>query len=444
MKALHTLALGIALAIGTAAPLHAAEPDATALTLGSDTRGEITSRTALNYRDGSRSQLYRVNLREGQVVSFQANGALRAKLSAFSEGELLGTSAEGSENPTLVVRAKRSGAHTLAVSGLDADAFGPYTLTSKAIEAYNGETLTVGASISDWIDAERRLPLQVDTPGLYTIDMLSDDFDTVLQLEGQGVSISNDDGGDGSNARISMMLQPGRYTLTAKGYGSSVNGMYQLRVATRELPAGVMTSGGPIAVDSNVTGLYQGTPQRFTFTLPARRLVRIDMGSSEIDSMLTLTGNGVQKNDDDGGDGLNSRIVMLLESGSYTLEAGTASEGAGLFTLALAASDVPSGVGGGALAVGRSTEATLLPGMTDRYTVSVRSAGDYTIDMRADDLDSHLRLLRGTEEVASDDDGGDGLNSRIQRRLESGDYVIEATSVGSGSTGRYTIGIDRR
>ncbi|WP_101924787.1 MULTISPECIES: hypothetical protein [Luteimonas] len=444
MKAFHTLALGIALAIGTGAPLQAAEPATASLSIGSETRGEITSRTAINYRDGSRSALYRVDLREGQVVSFQASGPLRARLSAFHDGELLGASPEGNENPTLVVRARRSGAHTLAVSGLDANAFGPFTLSAKAIEAYDGGTLQVGASISDWVDGPRRLPLQIDTAGLYVIDMLSDDFDAKLSLEGQGVSLNNDDGGDGTNARISMQLQPGRYTLTADGYEGSVNGMYQLRVASRELPEGGLSAGGAIELGTEATGLYQGSAQRFRFSLPARRLVRIDMRSSELDSMLTLRGNGIEKQDDDGGDGLDSRIVMLLEPGDYDLEVGTATEGAGLFTLALSATEVPANVGGGPLAIGRSTDATLLPGMTDRYTVSVRSAGDYTVDMRADDLDSHLRLLRGTEEVASDDDGGGALHARIQHRLEPGDYVIEATSVDSGATGRYTIGIDRR
>ncbi|HZG47591.1 MAG TPA: hypothetical protein VEZ41_15190, partial [Allosphingosinicella sp.] len=446
LKAIHTLALGIALAIGSTGALHAAEPAATALTLGSDTRGEITSRATINYRDGSRSELYRVNLHEGQVASFQVTGALRARLSAFFDGELLGASPEDSEedgeNVALMVRAKRSGTHTVAVSGVDASAFGPYTLSSKAIEAYGGETLRVGASISDWVDAPRRLPLQIDRAGLYVIDMLSDDFDPVLKLEGEGVSISNDDSDGGRNPRIATMLQPGRYTLTADGFESEVNGMYQLRVAARELPAGGLSSGGPIQLGKEATGLYQGTPQRFRFSLPARRLVRIDMRSSEIDSKLTLRGNGVEADDDDGGDRFNARIATLLEAGNYDIEAGTASEGAGVFTLLVAATEAPANAGGGALTIGRITDATLLSGMKDRYTVSVRSPGGYTIDMRAEGLDSHLRLLRGGEEIASDDDGGEGYNARIQRRLETGDYVIEATSV-NDDVGSYRIAISR-
>lgn len=95
MKASHKLGitLAIATAIGVAVvstrAFRTAEPAATApgssgaivaepapiaLTLGTGMRGEITSRTPINYRDGSRGVLYGVNLREGQVASFQVTG----------------------------------------------------------------------------------------------------------------------------------------------------------------------------------------------------------------------------------------------------------------------------------------------------------------------------------------------------------------------------------
>ena len=97
------------------------------------------------------------------------------------------------------------------------------------------------------------------------------------------------------------------------------------------------------------------------------------------------------------------------------------------------------------MTIGRVTEAVLQPGATDRYTVAVRSPGSYTIDMGGEkDFDSHLRLSQGNREIASDDDGGDGLNARIQRRLEVGDYVIEASSADSGGAGPYRIGIQSR
>lgn len=443
MKTVHTLALAIALALSPVA--HAAASPGETLSLGAERRGEITSQSSLNHQDGSRSQLYRVALREGQVASFTLEGALRGRLAAFHDNELVAASNPHRESASLVVRAKRAGTYTIAVSGVDASAYGPFTLQAAAIEAYDGRVLEVGASISDWTDGKRQLPLQIDREGLYTIDMLSEDFDAFLRLEGPGVSLSDDDGGDGTNARISARLSPGRYTLSAEGYGSErVNGMYQIRVAERALPEGGLRDGGELTVGSTVSGLYEGTAHAYTFTLPARRVVRIDMRSSEIDSLLQLTGNGVDKTDDDGGDGLDSRINLMLEPGTYNLRATAATSGAGIYTLSLAASEVPEGTGGGALAVGRPASVTLLPGMTDRWTVSIRSAGDYVIAMDSDAIDSYLRLTRDGQEVASDDDGGGALNARIVHRLEAGTYVVEASSVDSSEGGEYRISLERR
>ncbi|WP_123831996.1 ABC transporter substrate-binding protein [Luteimonas sp. 100069] len=446
MKTVQTLTLAIALAMAPAmSPAAAVAEPADALTLGAERRGEITSRSSLNHQDGSRSQLYRIDLREGQVVAFKLEGALRGRLTAFHDGDLVATSNPERESAPLVVRARRAGSYTIAVSGVDASAYGPFTLQATAIEAYNGETLRVGAAISDWTDARRQLPLQIDEAGFYTIDMMSDDFDSVLKLDGPGVALSNDDGGDGSNARISARLAPGTYTLTAEGYGGDrINGLYQIRVAARPLPEGGLREGGALDVGSTLTGLYEGNAHAYTFSLPARRVVRIDMRSDEIDPLMHLAGNGVEKTDDDGGDGLNARISMLLEPGDYTLRADAASAGAGLYTLAFAASEAPDNVGGGTLAAGRPIEATLLPGMTDRWTFNIRSAGEYAIAMHSDDVDSYLRLSRDGQEVATDDDGGGALNARIAQRLESGSYVVEASSVDGDTGGNYRISLERR
>ncbi len=447
MKTVHTLALAVALALASPLAVHAAGPGdaAESVTLGAERRGEITSRSSLNHQDGSRSQLYRVDLREGQVAAFKLEGALRGRLTAFHAGDLIASSRPEAETASLVVRARRAGSYTIAVSGVDASAYGPFTLQATAIEAYDGGPLRVGAAISDWTDASRQLPLHIDTAGFYTIDMMSDDFDAFLKLEGPGVSLSNDDGGDGTNARINARLAPGQYTLTAEGYGSGrINGMYQIRVAARPLPEGGLREGGVLAAGGPITGLYEGSAHGYTFSLPARQLVRIDMRSDEFDPLMRLSGNGVEKTDDDGGEGLNSRISMLLEPGDYTLQADAATAGAGLYTLVLATSEAPDNVGGGALTAGRPTDATLLPGMTDRWTVNIRSAGTYAITMDSDDLDSYLRLNRDGQEIATDDDSGGALNARIERRLESGNYVIEASAVGGDTGGAYRIGLERR
>ncbi|UNK43910.1 hypothetical protein MNO14_07635 [Luteimonas sp. S4-F44] len=444
MKTVHTLSLAIALAIAPAL-VQAQSTDPAPLTIGGEVRGEITSRSSLNHQDGSRSQLYRVDLREGEVATFKVTGALRARLAAFLDNELIGSSTDRGEAASLTIRARRAGRYTIAVSGTDASSYGPYTLISSRVDTYNGQALRVGATIGDWTDGERELPLQIDRDGIYTIDMMSDDFDSVLALDGPGVSVSNDDGGEGSNARLTLRLAPGRYRLTAKRYGSDgASGAYRISVTASSFDTGDLREGGDLAIGSTVTGLYAGRPHSYRFTLPERQVVRLDMRSDEIDPLMRLSGQGVQKEDDDGGERLNARIGMLLEAGTYTLQADSATPGAGPYTLSLTATAVPEGAGGGALTIGRPVETALLPGMTDRWSFEVRSAGDYAIEMRSSQIDSYLSLTKDGNEVASDDDGAGGLDARIVQRLQPGRYVVEASAIDGDAGGPYRILLERR
>lgn len=92
--------------------------------------------------------------------------------------------------------------------------------------------------------------------------------------------------------------------------------------------------------------------QFFGFTLERSAIVRIDMASSEVDPYLTLWETTpynpttvVVESDDDGGDGLASRIHRTLPSGRYTVEVTTYDNGdAGAFQLLLTASAVPDTV----------------------------------------------------------------------------------------------------
>ena len=114
LKTVHTLALAVALALAPTLVAHAAPGDAAeSVTLGGERRGEITSRSSLNHQDGSRSQLYRVDLREGQVASFKLEGTLRGKLTAYHGVDLVASSNPNSGAASLVVRARRAGARCL-------------------------------------------------------------------------------------------------------------------------------------------------------------------------------------------------------------------------------------------------------------------------------------------------------------------------------------------
>src|SRR5690606_30227998 len=103
---------------------------------------------------------------------------------------------------------------------------------------YAGGEVVPGATIADWADAPRTIPLRITEAGLYRIRMASDDFDTVLSLEGGGLALRSDDA-DGSNSMLTVPLEAGTYTLRASGFQEQMDGQYTLSVAPHVLPEGV-------------------------------------------------------------------------------------------------------------------------------------------------------------------------------------------------------------
>ncbi len=62
------------------------------------------------------------------------------------------------------------------------------------------------------------------------IDVRSDNFDTVVDLRGAGVFLTDDDGGEGTNSRLyTDVLQAGNYTIRVYPY-SSGTGEFELTV----------------------------------------------------------------------------------------------------------------------------------------------------------------------------------------------------------------------
>ena len=233
--------------------------------------------------------------------------------------------------------------------------------------------------------------------------------------------------------------------------------------------------GGRLTGDGSVTGRWvTGGPgstargQRyacwFEFTLAERRRVSISLRSSEADPYLYLrsgtarSGTSVASNDD-GGPGLNSRIVRTLDAGTYTIEATTfGPDDTGGFTLTLASQAeqerTPSesrctqrltgdGTVSGRWAAGCDSAARA--GRHARwYEFTLAGRREVVIDLRSGAADSYLYLRSGAGErigtaIASDDDGGRGYDSRIARTLGAGTYTIEATTYGSGETGGFTL-----
>ena len=204
----------------------------------------------------------------------------------------------------------------------------------------------------------------------------------------------------------------------------------------------------------------------YTFSLDASSRVTVDLESS-VDTYLYLRAGVGQKqgavleSDDDGGDGYNSRIRRTLAAGDYTIEATTLPAlVSGPFTLTVTVADddvrvplddpcvvVLSGEGSvsGQWAAGCDSS-TRTGSYALFYPFTLDASSQVTIDL-VSSADTYLYLRAGSGRksdavLASDDDGGDGYNSRIRKPLAAGDYTIEATTFNPQRPGSFTLTVD--
>jgi uncharacterized protein YjdB len=213
------------------------------------------------------------------------------------------------------------------------------------------------------------------------INMTSTRLDPVLGVvDGNGEVVAvDDDSGEGVNARVEGVLEPGRYVVAAAGYPGE-QGPYtlELRIAvdpcapSRTLTLGTTASSALTTADCaiNADGPTPFT-QRWRLSVPTSGLVQIDMTSAAFDAFLILqdaTGAVRAVNDDADGGTLNSRIIANVPAGEYVVNASSFNRGAvGAYQL-LARTAVPPPN----ITVSVSpTSLSLLPGASSQLTATV-------------------------------------------------------------------------
>ena len=287
---------------------------------------------------------------------------------------------------------------------------------------------------------------------------------------------TNDDGGGRLNSHVQFTPNAdGTYYIVAGGYMSR-NGTYRLAVVEdiiQDDNAAATYTTGAVAVDGFATGEIERSRDNdwFAATLEAGATYRIDLEGSSTDQGTLYNpylrgihdsdGNLVAgTTDDNAGTGLNSRIDFTPDAdGTYYIAAGsvgtfgTETEGAYRLSVADVTDDYAAATHTtGAVTVGDSATGELeLSGDRDWIAVTLEAWTNYRIDLegaptnRGTLSDPYLYGIHdanGNYLVGRNDDGGEGLNSRVTfMPVADGTYYIAAGAYSIG-VGTYEVSVE--
>jgi hypothetical protein len=197
----------------------------------------------------------------------------------------------------------------------------------------------------------------------------------------------------------------------------------------------------------------------FQFQAKAGRRYAATMQSEAFDSYLVLarTNGGItetMKEDDDGGDGVDSRVRFTVPAdGWYLLIArGFSTASAGAFRVGLEDAGEIVIPPAAPVRVGEMVEGTLSETdgfldenerLYDLYRVRGEPGQDVHILMSSEAFDAYLEageMVGGRLRVDASNDDYEGRHSGVQVRLgRTGEAVVRATSLSGGQEGAYTL-----
>lgn len=389
----------------------------------------------------------------------------------------------GDRNSLVALRARAAGLYTVLASSFGEDLrVGAYRVTvledtgvfadpGTPAAIQSGETKEGRLETGDAVGGrgiEDRWTFQGRAGQVFRLDAVSGDFDPYLVLRfDEAVVDSNDDGGDGNNARILTVLPgTGTYTAAVSAFSQGgAGGRYTLALTVSAAPAEPGRTAR-IAFGQRLAGRLErgdearedgGYQDRWEFDARPDQDVTIELRSGAFDTYLELRdqqGDVVAENDDGLGDGTDSFIAAHLTRGGrhrIVVRGYGDRESTGLYELALGQASAAARPGQEIeLRLGETTMGRLEPGdsvMGDRSLADVfvfrpTVSGRVVIQVRSSDFDAYL-ILQDAEgrTLATDDDGGTGTDAQLTYEVVAGrTYRILANSYGEErQTGAYRV-----
>jgi hypothetical protein len=322
------------------------------------------------------------NATTGAVITRNddGNGGTDSRIErALPAGQYVVVASSFSENET--------GGYTLSVSAAN-----PSCLTTTPLPAntlVSGTLSTSSCDIGAGAFADR-YQLTLPISSIVTLTMRSTAVDALFFVENSAgdLMVRDDDGGGGTDARVTFELDAGTYIVSATSFGTPVTGAYTLRADTEVNLCGAnatLTAGTPVrdTLTSSGCRLSDGSAAvRYRFNVPASRTIRLDLSSTAFDPYLVVQRVGTATalfEDDDSGPGLDAQVLGTFAAGDYVVTATAATtDGRGAFTLS-ATGTAPAGV---SVSV-TPASATVGAGLTQQLAATVTGDANTAVSWRS-------------------------------------------------------------
>ena len=441
-----------------------------------DTQAEATqvalpSQTAGRIEPANDDDYFRFEVASISEVRARTTGSLDTYGALYdSSGQELAANDDGSilNLNFSIQRVLAAGTYYVRVSEFGRDTMGDYTLHLEVIACDDHcDTRAQATPVAlpsqtagriDPADDDDHFRFEVASSGQVRI-RTSGGLDTHGALyDSSGRELAtDDDGGAGSNFRIERELAAGAYHVRVTSVGN-LTGAYTLHVETGgDGPAcddhcDTRTGATRVALPSQTAGRIDpaNDDDYFRFVVASISEVHIrTTGSLDTYGVLYDSSGQELATDDDGGEGYNFRIQQELAAGTYYVrisELGRNSTGA--YTLHLEALECDdhcdSRLAATLVSVPSQTAGRIDPADDyDYFRFVVASRSAVLVRTTGSSLDTYGALYDSSGRgLATDDDGGTGLNFRIQRELAAGTYYVRVSESGQNSTGAYTLHVE--
>lgn len=463
----------------------ATDCQANTLALDQATAGSWDTSCASVTFAGHFAQYYTFTVPASQVISISLGSATNAYLVLHDGSSANGTTIatdddSGPGTDALIVRSLPAGAYTIEATTAVAGQTGSFTIAARTNIApcfapLKLDKLTTGSwtttcesqRFADTYAMYYTFTVPADQVVTLALDV-ADHNDPYLVLRygntqlGQ-ILAEDDNSGPIRDSLIVLDLPAGTYTLEATTTTPGELGDFTIAARTDAKPC-----FNPLKLDKPAKGTWSdlcGSVYAndhyalfYTFNVPSPQIVTMSLGSltktTDPELVLRLGASpigAVIATDTKSGAGTDSRIVMALNPGAYTLEATTTKPRVpGNFLIAARTDTAPCFAAG---TLSGEIDGTLTTDCTsttfdDRYAkyyvLNVPSSQTLTVQLASTAFDSYL-VLRGGPDMqlgpilAQDDNSGGGTSAKIATTLAPGVYTIEVTSAGSLSLGAFQL-----